>query len=275
MREEDELIQRVAREEQQRYYGKYRGFVSDNRDPEKRGRLKVRVPSVLGDQESGWALPCLPFGGLANQGLFMVPEISAQLWVEFEEGNVDRPIWVGVFWQSERDTPEEAALDEPTTRIIRTPSGHVLQFDDLSGEERFRLAHPAGTEMTIDPRGTVELEDAAGAKVTLDAQSNEVTIEDSNRNRITMNSRGTVVEDGNGNKIEMAAAGITVEAVQIEIKGQQVHLAGQGGEALIKAQTFMAMYNSHTHICTAPGLPTGPPLPPLTPAAMTIKTKAQ
>ncbi len=271
----EEIVQQLSQQAQQRYYGKYRGFVTDNRDPETRGRMKLRVPSVLGDQVTGWALPCLPFGGLANQGLFMIPEVDAQVWVEFEEGNVDHPIWVGVFWQQSSDTPEEAALDEPTTRILRTPSGHVLQFDDLSGEEQFRLAHPAGTEMTIDPQGTVVLEDAAGAKLTMDAEANEIVLQDSNGNSMTMNSSGTVVEDSNGNKIEMAASGITVKAAQIEIKGEQVHVGGQGGEPLIKGQTFMAMYNSHTHVCTAPGAPSGPPLPPLTPAAMTIKSKAQ
>lgn len=271
----DQLVQQIANEVRQRYYGKYRGFVTDNRDPQTRGRLKLRVPSVFGDQETGWALPCLPFGGLANQGLFMIPEVNAQVWVEFEEGSRDHPIWSGVFWQQASDTPEEAALEEPTTRIIRTPSGHVLQFDDLSGEEQFRLAHPAGTEMTIDPQGTVELEDAGGNKQTLNAESNEVILEDSNGNIMTMSSSGTVIEDGNGNKIEMAAAGITVKATQIEIKGEQVHVGGQGGEPLIKGQTFMSMYNTHTHVCTAPGAPSAPPLPPLTPAAMTISTKAK
>ncbi|MCF6324887.1 MAG: phage baseplate assembly protein V [Gammaproteobacteria bacterium] len=271
----EQLVQQLAQQAQQRYYGKYRGFVTDNRDPEKRGRLKVKVPTVLGEQDTGWALPCLPFGGLANQGLFMVPEIDAQVWVEFEEGNLDHPVWVGVFWQQSSDTPEEAMLDEPTTRMLRTPSGHVLQFDDLAGEEKFRLAHPAGTEMRIDPKGTVELEDAAGAKITMDAESNKIIIEDSNGNKVTMDSSGTLVEDSSGNKIEMAPSGIVVKAIQIEIKGEQVHLGGQGGEPLIKAQTFMAMYNSHTHLCTAPGSPSAPPLPPLTPAAMTIKSKAQ
>lgn len=271
----DQLVQHIAQQLQQRYYGKYRAFVTDNRDPETRGRLKLRVPSVLGEQETGWALPCLPFGGLANQGLFMIPECDAQVWVEFEEGNLDHPIWVGVFWQQGSDTPEEAALEEPTTRILRTPSGHVLQFDDLTGEEQFRLAHPAGTEMTIDPQGTVELENPAGAKLTLDAEANEVVLQDGNGNTLTMNSSATLLEDGNGNSIEMAASGITVQSMQIEIKGEQVHIGGQGGEPLIKGQTFMALYNSHTHVCTAPGAPSGPPVPPLTPAAMTLKGKAQ
>ena len=75
-----------------RYYGKYRGFVIENKDPEKRGRLRVSVPSILGQATTYWALPCLPFGGLLDQGLFLVPKISSQVWVEFEEGNCRHPI---------------------------------------------------------------------------------------------------------------------------------------------------------------------------------------
>ncbi|MDF2177355.1 phage baseplate assembly protein V [Aliiglaciecola sp. CAU 1673] len=270
----DPLLQRLAEEQTRRYYGKYRGFVVDNQDPERRGRLKVVVPSVLGQQDSGWALPCLPFGGLTNQGLFMIPEIEAQVWVEFEEGNVDHPIWVGVFWQQESDIPEEAALDEPTTRIIRTPSGHVLQFDDASGEEQFRLAHPAGTEMTIDPQGTVKTEDAAGNTLTLDAESNEIVLEDANGNRLKMDRSGTEIKDANGNKVVMSASGIEVEGTKVVIKGAMVDIGGPGGEPLIKAQTFLSMFNSHMHVCTMPGSPTGPPIPPLTPVVLTTKTKA-
>ncbi|GAB1257657.1 hypothetical protein NBRC116494_21590 [Aurantivibrio plasticivorans] len=270
----DQAARQIAQQVQKRYYGKYRGFVADNLDPEKRGRIKVRVPSLLGDQDTGWALPCSPFGGLADQGLFMVPEIDSQIWVEFEEGNLDKPIWVGVFWQQTSDTPSEAAIEEPTTRMIKTTSGHVLQFDDKAGEEQFRLFHPAGSELLVNPEGTVSYTDAGGSSITLDAESNSIVIEDSNGNTTTMDSSGTIIEDSNGNKIEMAAAGITVKATKIVLKGEQVELGGEGGEPLIKGQTFLSMYNSHTHVATSIGAPTAPPVPPLTPAALTIKTKA-
>lgn len=90
-----------------------------------------------------------------------------------------------------------------------------------------------------------------------------------------MDASGTQIQDSNGNQIEMAAAGITVKGVKIVLDGIQVHAGGEGGEPLVKGQTFMGMYNAHTHICTGPGSPSGPPLPPLTPAALTIKTKGQ
>jgi len=225
------------------------------------GRLRLTVPSVLGEAISGWALPALPFGGLADQGLFVIPEVGAQIWVEFEAGNLSQPIWTGTFWQAAGDPPGEAALSPPTTRVFKTPSGHTLQFDDKEGEEKFRLAHPAGTETTIDENGTVIIADPQGNTLTLDANNNEVVLEDANGNTLTMNSSGTTVEDSNGNKIEMAASGITVKGTQVVVEGQQVMLAGSGGEPIIKGQSFLTLFATHIHTSSPTGGPTSPPIP--------------
>ncbi|GAB4191951.1 MAG: hypothetical protein Tsb002_21250 [Wenzhouxiangellaceae bacterium] len=267
-------ISQVVRDTQQRWYGKYRGFVVDNQDPEQRGRLRLRVPSVFSEEITGWALPCLPFGGKAAQGLFMVPEPESQVWVEFEEGIVTQPIWSGVFYQQQSDVPEDAQHSEPTTRLLQTPAGHILQFDDADGAERFRLYHPAATELSIDEQGSVKLQQDNGAQLSLDASANEVVLSDSNGNRLTMNSSGTVVEDANGNRISMAAAGITVEGQQITIQGSQVAVGGSGGEPLIKGSSFLALFATHVHTCTAPGSPTSPPIPQGEMSTLTTKTTA-
>jgi uncharacterized protein involved in type VI secretion and phage assembly len=253
-----QLFQRVD----ERRYGKYRGFVVDNQDPEKRGRLKLRVPSVLGDQDTDWALPCLPFGGAAGYGWFVIPNPDAQLWVEFEEGDIHRPIWTGTFWQQDSDVPEDASKDEPTTRLLATPGGHILQFDDEDGEEKFRLHHPADAEVVIDKNGSITLTDGGGASITMDAQASKIVVEDANGNTITMDSSGTVVEDANSNKIEMASAGITVTAPKVLVKASQVDLGDSGGEPVIKGQTFLSLFASHVHtVAPQVGGPTSPPIP--------------
>ena len=180
----EETLIRLAREIDEKYYGKYRGFVTKdgNKDPQKRGRLKLRVPSVLGDEETDWALPCLPFGGLADQGFFAVPEVDAQVWVEFEEGDIHRPIWTGTFWQPETEVPAEASLEQPTTRLFKTPGGHRLQFDDAEDEEQVILHHKQDAELLIDKNGTVTLKDAKENTVTLDADAGEIVIADANGN---------------------------------------------------------------------------------------------
>ena len=77
--------------------GKYRGIVEDNQDPGLLGRLKVRVPGVLGE-ETAWASPCVSFAG-AGCGAFMMPEPGTGVWVEFEGGDLSRPIWSGFWWE--------------------------------------------------------------------------------------------------------------------------------------------------------------------------------
>ena len=77
-----------------RHWGKYRGTVVDNADPQTQGRLRATVPEVLGDVDSGWALPCAPYGG-DGSGMYAVPAVGSGVWVEFEAGDVSRPIWVG------------------------------------------------------------------------------------------------------------------------------------------------------------------------------------
>lgn len=254
------LLTRLARQSQETYYGKYRGFVADNADPEKRARLRLRVPSLLGDEITGWALPCLPYGGLAGQGLFAVPDVDAQLWVEFEAGDLCKPIWVGTFWQQAGDPPAEAAApQEPTTRMLKTAAGSMLRFDDADGAERIILEHRKHASLTIDADGTVAIADAAGGAVTLDATGEEIVVEDANGNKLVMSSSGTTVEDPTGNRIELASSGITVKGRRITLEGTLVALGGAGGEPVIKGSSFLTLFATHVHP-SASG-PTGPPIP--------------
>lgn len=243
----------------QEYFGKYRGFVTDNEDPDRLGRLKLIVPSLLETSELEWALPCMPFGGLPEYGFFMIPEVGAQVWVEFEQGNLAYPIWTGTFWQPESEVPEEISSDGPTARLIKTPSGHILHMEDKEDEEIIHLKHMIGSELLIDEKGSLALTDQNGATLTIDADAGEIIVADSNGNTMTMSSSGTTVEDSNGNKIEMAASGITVKGQQVVIDGQTVMLGGQGGEPIIKGQSFLSLFMTHMHP-TAMG-PSGPPIP--------------
>jgi len=72
----------------EKFYGKYRGKVTNNQDPSKTGRIRARVPDVLGDQESGWALPARPFGAAAWV-FFALPQVDMGVWIEFEHGDPD------------------------------------------------------------------------------------------------------------------------------------------------------------------------------------------
>lgn len=86
------------------YYGKYRGTVINNIDPDFRGRIMALVPDVLDVKPSSWALPCVPVAGI-NMGMFTVPPIGAGVWIEFEKGDPNYPIWVGGYWGNLAETP--------------------------------------------------------------------------------------------------------------------------------------------------------------------------
>lgn len=116
----------------QRYYGKYRGLVTDNQDPRQLGRLRVRVPEVLGDVESGWALPCVPYAGNGS-GQYTLPEPGTGVWVEFEAGDVSRPIWTGCWWGAGQLPANNRGVPAtPPLKVIRSEQGLMLTFDDNS-----------------------------------------------------------------------------------------------------------------------------------------------
>ena len=102
------------------YFGKYRGMVVNNVDPEFRGRLLVQVPEVLGVVPSSWAEPCVPLAGPTGppMGIYLVPPIGAGVWVEFEQGDPEYPIWVGCRWGLPSDVPLAAKAGNPADPSI-------------------------------------------------------------------------------------------------------------------------------------------------------------
>jgi uncharacterized protein involved in type VI secretion and phage assembly len=113
------------------YYGKYRGTVTNNLDPGMRGRLKAHVPDVLGELETGWALPCVPYAG-EGSGTFTVPEPGTGVWIEFEAGDVSRPIWSGCWW-GEGQVPADLCGNKgtPALKVIRSEQGLMVTLDDV------------------------------------------------------------------------------------------------------------------------------------------------
>jgi hypothetical protein len=245
-----DLMQKVER----RFYGKYRGFVVDNLDPKRLGRLTLRIPSVLGPEVvTGWAMPCAPYGGEKNQGFLCIPDVRAGVWVEFEEGDLEFPIWVGTFWseprgesevptlndadgkerknENEADEGRKAKLKPPTRKILKTKKGHTIQFEDADGEEMVTI------------------------------------VEATHKHVVTLNKEGIQITDGvNGNKIIMGKEGI-----QIGSSGaKEPFVLGKKFAANVKE--FIKALQAHTHTSAASGLPTSVPLPlPPTPSPLTLE----
>jgi uncharacterized protein involved in type VI secretion and phage assembly len=147
------------------FYGKYRGVVTDNRDPLMTGRIKARVPDVLGEEESGWALPCAPFGG--NQtGFFALPTVGAGVWIEFEHGDPDYPIWSGVWWGAANEVPPLLIAPPYRKVMVVTEGGQTVTLDDTPGVGGITLETSGGQKIVLSPTG-IEIDNGMGAKITL------------------------------------------------------------------------------------------------------------
>jgi hypothetical protein len=109
----------VTRDElcRERYYGKYRGTVVNNVDPLQLGRIQALVPDVQGITPTTWAMPCLPTAGKGS-GIFYVPEVGSGVWIEFEGGDPNYPIWTGCYWGGTMELPEMAIASPPATPNI-------------------------------------------------------------------------------------------------------------------------------------------------------------
>jgi uncharacterized protein involved in type VI secretion and phage assembly len=192
------------------------------------------------------------------------------------EGDISSPLWTGTFWRKAGEAPAEfAANDQPSAKVMKTESGHVLVFEDKEGEETITLRSSAEAVLEMDPDGSFVLTDSGGATVTADATASEIRIEDANGNSMVMSSSGITLKDFSGNEISTTAGGVTVKApATVTIEGTSVAVGGSGGEPLVKGTSFLAAFNAHTHLCATSGFPSGPPVPPLTPAALTMKSTA-
>lgn len=164
-------------ETKRRYFGKYRGTVLNNQDPQHRGRIQVSVPDIYGREEPPWALPCLPYVG-EQVGLFLIPPAKAWVWVEFEQGDPDYPIWSGGFWGAAKEVP--AKEGNPALKVLTTAKATIAIDDEA-------------------PSITIELRTAPALTITL-------------------NSDGITLNNGQGASIKLAGMTVSVNEGALEVQ---------------------------------------------------------
>jgi uncharacterized protein involved in type VI secretion and phage assembly len=164
------------------YIGKYRGVVLDNIDPDRLGRITVQVADVSDVQPTTWAMPCVPFAGMQN-GFFVVPAIGSGVWVEFEQGDPDYPIWTGGFWGLGQEIPPLALAGTPGVQslVIQTAAQNTLMISDMDG-----------------PTGGILLKSSTGAMIAI-------------------NDSGITISNGEGATIVMAGPAVTVNQGALEV----------------------------------------------------------
>jgi len=158
-----------------RYFGIYRGTVIDNVDPMQMGRISVIVPDVGSVTPSTWAMPCAPMAG-KQMGAFFVPQIGAGVWIQFEGGDPDYPVWVGGWWGNAAEVPALALAAPPgdPSIVLQTTLQNAVVVSDLPG-----------------PSGGIMLKSATGAT-------------------IIVNDTGIYIQNGKGASIVMVGPSVTI-----------------------------------------------------------------
>jgi uncharacterized protein involved in type VI secretion and phage assembly len=158
-----------------RYYGKYRGTVLNNVDPMQIGRLMVQVPDVTSLAPSSWAMPCFPISG-KQMGAYLIPQIGAGVWVEFEQGDPDYPIWSGCWYGSAAEVPALALAGNPASPniVLQTTLQNSIVISDLPG-----------------PTGGIMLKSTTGAT-------------------IIVNDTGIYIQNGKGASLVMVGPSVTI-----------------------------------------------------------------
>ncbi len=150
---------------QQRYYGKYRGTVVNNVDPLQIGRIQAIVPDVSGVSPTSWAMPCVPVAGI-NTGVFTVPQVGSGVWVEFEHGDPDYPIWSGCWWGTMAEVPPVLLAPPYKKFLLKTEGGHSILLDDTPGEGGITLETSDGQKIVVSATG-IEIDNGQGASIKL------------------------------------------------------------------------------------------------------------
>lgn len=143
------------------FLSKYRGTVENNIDPMQLGRIQVSVPSVLGEGRMSWAMPCVPYAG-PGVGFFTIPPTGANVWVEFEGGDLDYPIWSGCFW-GVGEVPAMPAI--AGMKVLKTDMG-TITINDLPGVGGITIETATGMKIEITALG-IEITNGQGASIKL------------------------------------------------------------------------------------------------------------
>jgi uncharacterized protein involved in type VI secretion and phage assembly len=161
-----------------KYYGKYRGTVVQNVDPEQRGRIQALVPDVSNVVPTTWATACVPVAG-KSMGTYLVPQIGAGVWIEYEQGDPDYPIWTGGFWGLAAEVPPLALAGNPASPsiVLQTGLQNSITLSDVPG-----------------PTGGILLKSATGAMIAVNDLG--ITISNGKGATIVLNGPSVTVNNG-------------------------------------------------------------------------------
>jgi uncharacterized protein involved in type VI secretion and phage assembly len=191
--------------------GVYVGIVTDNKDPQNLGRLKVKIPVIDNETSTDWARLAVPMAG-KDRGTLFIPEVGDEVLVAFQMGDIRQPIIIGSLW-NDKQKPPQGKDDKNNIRKIRSRSGHEIIFDDSEGKEKLTLQTKKGHKLEIaDQNDTIKLTDKnAQTSITITGGSGGAIEIKSGSNKITLNNKGDVVIESM-KSVKIKSTQLTIEA---------------------------------------------------------------
>jgi uncharacterized protein involved in type VI secretion and phage assembly len=192
-----------------RWYGVYPALVSDIKDPDGQGRVKVTLPwspDTGGDQYDAWARLATMMAG-NNRGTWFVPDVNDEVLVVFEGGDPRRPYVIGALWNGKDSPPESMdGAGNNYKKVIRSRNGVKVTLDDQDGQEKLILETPGGQRVTMkDGPGSIVIEDSNGNSVKLETSG--ITV--------TASAKVTV----NASQVAVSAGMVTVDSAMSKFSG--------------------------------------------------------
>lgn len=200
-------------ENQSRVTGVFIGIITNNQDPDSLGRVKVKFPKISDDNESDWIRIATLFTG-AEFGSFFLPNVDDEVLVAFENGDINMPFVIGSLWNGQ-DTPPETNEDGNNSKsLIKSRTGHMIQFDDTDGEEKIEIIDSTGKNLITIDSATNTISITSDADITLEAKNGALTLDAQD---IVIKGSGSVAMESGGN-VDIKASGTT------NVKGSTINL---------------------------------------------------
>jgi uncharacterized protein involved in type VI secretion and phage assembly len=225
----------------ERYYGVVVAIVVDVYDPDKEGRITIQFPWFDDQMITEYCRVSQMYAG-NGYGAFFIPEKGDEVLVGFVHGCMHEPIILGGLYNG-KDKPSTDRQKTKDQKLIRTKAGHEICFDDHEKKVTIKSKGGLTLELDDDPK-KVTVKTASGQSVTLDGSSKEIKIE---------------------------ATNVSVSASSVSLKAGQVELCNGASQPVILGTSFQTLFATHTHNCTAPGSPSGPPIQPFLPTMLSSK----
>jgi uncharacterized protein involved in type VI secretion and phage assembly len=188
------------------------GVVTNNQDPEKLGRVKLKFPWVSDTDESGWARVAMPIAG--KSGMFLLPEVGDEVLVAFERGDPRFPYVIGSLWNSSAPPPETNEDGKNDLRLLKSRSGHVVKLNDKDGEETIEIIDKSGKNSIV-----ISTKDNT---LTLKADQG-ITLESAN-GKVILKGKGVEITSDDAFKMESKKDAEVKSDGQVTVKGSTINL---------------------------------------------------